>query len=247
MKKIFNGIHITYRYHIGSNEKNVLLLHGWGGSLNSFKQLEDSLIAQNFSVLTMDFPGFGGSDLPHEDWDLDDYVKVAYELINHEKISKISLVCHSFGGRVGIMLASQFPNLIEKLILVDSAGIKPRFSLKKSIKVTHYKFLKQLKKIGLIKKDLSNYGSEDYRAMPNELKAVFNKIVCKDLSKQSKQIICSTLIIWGRDDEDTPYYMAKKLNRNIKDSAIITFKGGHFAYLSEANKFVIIVSQFLLN
>ena len=39
--------------------------------------------------------------------------------------------------------------------------------------------------------------------------------------------------------------MAKKLNKNIKDSAIITLDGGHFAYLNNANKFSLIVKNFL--
>ena len=105
--------------------------------------------------------------------------------------------------------------------------------------------MKKLKKIGLVKKDLSNYGSADYRAMPNELKPVFNRIILQDLSKQAKDILVPTILIWGKQDKDTPLYMAKKLNKLIKDSAIITFEGGHFAYLNHSKEFEIIVDNFL--
>ena len=223
----------------------VLLLHGWGGNLNSFRGIEQDLINSNYSVITLDFPGFGGSDLPNNNWCLDDYVKVVKELLESENIASVDIVAHSFGGRVAIKLSAEEPKLVNKLVLVDSAGIKPKFSLLKYLKILHYKFLKKLVKANIIKKDLSKYGSTDYKAMPKQLKPVFNKIVNTHLDEYSKKISAPTLLIWGKNDKDTPLYMAKKLNKNIKDSAIITLDGGHFAYLSDSNKFNIIVKTFL--
>ena len=246
MKKFLSGLNITYRYQKTDfgNTETVLLLHGWGGSLNSFRFLENQLAKEGFSVITLDFPGFGGSDLPREDFSLDDYKKIVEELVEKENIKSVHIIAHSFGGRVAIKLSAE-TNLVKKLVLVDSAGIKPRFSLAKNIKILHYKFLKSLKKIGLIKRDLNNFGSADYKAMPNNLKSVFNRIVNEDLSGVLHKIECPTLIVWGRNDRETPLYMAKKLNKGIKDSAIVTFDGGHFAYLQNAEKFTIIVKEFL--
>ena len=70
MKKILSGLNITYRFQKSDfeNAETVLLLHGWGGSLNSFRFLEKQLAEDGFSVITLDFPGFGGSDLPREDF-----------------------------------------------------------------------------------------------------------------------------------------------------------------------------------
>ena len=247
MKKVLNGLNITYRYHKSEqNAKTVLLLHGWGGNLNSFRALEEWLKVAGFSVLTIDFPGFGGSDAPREDFVLDDYVKIVLELLEQEVVKSCSIVAHSFGGRVAIKLASSNKKeLIEKLVLVDSAGIKPRFSLKTKLKILRYKFLKKLKKMGLIKRDLSNFGSDDYKAMPEALKPVFNRVINEDLSPYLKDIECPTLLVWGKYDKDTPLYMAKKMKKNIKDCAIITFEGGHFAYLKNAEKFNIITKEFL--
>ena len=262
MKKILNGLNITYRYHKGQNQKTVLLLHGWGGNLNSFRFLEERLKTDGFSVITIDFPGFGGSDAPKKDFTLDDYVKIVKELLEQENVKDYSIVAHSFGGRVAIKLASintlnqkhieqensgnEIVNFsLQKLVLVDSAGIKPRFDLKTKFKIWRYKFLKKLKKIGLTKKDLSDFGSDDYKAMPEELKVVFNRIVNEDLTENLKLIDCPTLLVWGKDDKDTPYYMAKKMKKSIKDSAIITFEGGHFAYLKHAEKFYNITKEFL--
>ena len=125
MKKILNNLKITYRF---SNNKNsaetILLLHGWGGNLNSFRFLEKNLIELGFSVLTIDFPGFGGSELPPETFTMHDYYKIVSELLIAENIKKVNIVGHSFGGRVAIMLAGLEPEKVNKLVLVDSAGIK---------------------------------------------------------------------------------------------------------------------------
>ena len=245
MRKKINGLNITYRYHKGDSESVVLLLHGWGGNLNSFLHLEKYLVANKFSVIALDFPGFGGSETPTENWALDDYVKVVAQLLDAEHIEKANLICHSFGGRVGILFTSQNQSKVDKLILVDSAGIKPRFSLIKKVKIFRYKLLKKLKKAGIIKRNLSDFGSTDYKALPDDMKPVFNRIVNRDLTEEAKTIKVPTLIIWGKDDKDTPLYMAKKLNKIIQDSAIITFEGGHFAYLNNADKFNLIVNEFL--
>lgn len=248
MKKVFNGITISYRYTYNkAKDKIVLLLHGWGGNLNSFRFLEKYLIEKDFSVLTIDFPGFGGSDLPTEDFCMMDYYKIVSELVAEEQLQKISIVSHSFGGRVAILFSALEPEKVNKVVLCDSAGIKPKFSLKKKCKILKYKIAKKLKNIGLIKRDLINYGSEDYKALPESMKPVFSRIINTDLTKYLIDITAPTLVIWGKNDKDTPFYMAKELNKGIRDSAIVTLDGGHFCYLQNADKFKLIIENFLNN
>ena len=243
MKKNLNGLNITYRFHKGEGVP-ILLLHGWGGSLNSFRFLENYFVSKNCSVITIDFPGFGGSDMPLETFELDDYYKIVSDLLMAENIQKVNIVAHSFGGRVALLLTYNEPQKVNKLVLTDSAGLKPKFSLSKKIKIIRYKFLKKLKEKGLIKRDLVSYGSEDYKAMPQNLKQVFVRIVNRHLDYILPSVSCPTLIVWGKDDDATPYYMAKKFKKNIKDSGLVTLDGGHFAYLQNANKFTMIVDNF---
>lgn len=245
MKRILNGIEINFRFHLNdSNDNFVLLLHGWGGNLNSFRGLEDFLISQNFSVINLDFPGFGASEMPKDSFNLNDYVLIVEQMLETIGVKKVKIVAHSFGGRVAIKLASS-SSVVEKLILVDSAGIKPKFSLKKYFKVRRYKFLKWLKKHNLTKKNLDNFGSSDFKALPEQMKPVFVRIVNEDLSNIVSQIACPTLIVWGEKDQSTPLYMAKILNKKIKDSGLIIYKdAGHFSYLEHHNEFLIIVEIF---
>ena len=246
MKKVLNNVDINFRVQKNPSGDNfVLLLHGWGGSLNSFRGLENYLLSQNYSVINLDFPGFGNSDNPLETYCLDDYVKIVTEMLDFLNIKQLAVVGHSFGGRVALLLASS-TNYINKLVLVDSAGIKPKFSLSRFIKQKRYKFIKFLAKKGIVKRDLSKYGSEDYRALPDQMKPVFVRVVNQDLTECLGKIKCPTLIIWGEKDTSTPLYMAKKMNKKIADSGLVVFKNaGQFSYLDYHDDFLIIVDNFL--
>lgn len=246
MKTKLNDIEINFRFRTNTNhDKFVLLLHGWGGNLNSFRGLEEYLVAKNYSVINLDFPGFGNSDLPKESFNLDDYVKIVQQMLITIGVDKVMIVAHSFGGRVAIKLAST-SNLVSKLVLVDSAGVKPKFSLVKQCKVNHFKFLRWLKKHRIIKRELDNYGSEDYKALPQQMKPVFVRIVNEDLTPLLKDVNCPTLLIWGDKDKSTPLYMAKTMKKTIKDCGLVVFKNsGHFSYLDHHDEFLIIVDEFL--
>ena len=246
MRKKFNNVLINYRVVRNSSKDNyVLLLHGFGGSTDSFKGLENYLISQNYSVVNLDFPGFGKSENPQENFTIYDYFEVVKQLLDFENINKVSVVAHSFGGRVAIILASQL-NIVNKLILVDSAGIKPKFSLLKWWKIKIYKFKKFCNNKLHFNFDLSKYGSEDYKNTQDNLKQVFSRIVNTDLTYLIKDINCKTLLIWGKKDKSTPIYMLKKLNKNIKNSkAIVYLDCGHFSYIENHSKFCEDVGEFL--
>ena len=246
MKKTIKNMTINYRIRHNKNTDHFLLfLHGWGGSLDSFKGVEDVLVKNGFSTINMDFPGFGHSDLPSNDFTLNDYKEIVVEILNNEKIDKVSVFGHSFGGRVAILLASE-TDFVDKLILIDSAGIKPRFNLIKWFKIRKYKFLKWCNKKLKTKFDLSKFGSEDYKAIPKELKQVFNNIVNLDLTKKLKNIKAKSLIVWGERDKSTPLYMAKKINRNIQNSSLVIYKNcGHFSYIENFNEFCNLTITFL--
>lgn len=249
MKRKFNGININFRVHYSTELRNntVLLLHGWGGSLNSFRAIEKNLIESGFSTINLDFPGFGGSEPPKENFDIFSYCQIVYELILNERLKSVSIIAHSFGGRVAILLSALHPEIVKKLILVDSAGIKPKKKFTTKIKVGWFKTLKFLKNKGIIKTDLNKFGSQDYKALPNSVKPVFIRVINQDLTSYLSKIKCPTLLVWGEDDKDTPLYFAKKMKKLIPDSAIIIFKGaGHFSYLQNHLRFERIVKNFLL-
>jgi len=222
---------------IGKKGEWIVFLHGWGGSVDSF--LAVAKCFKNNRCLLLDFPPFGKSEQIDDVWELEDYVCLLKELLDFLKIDNIKLIAHSFGGRVAILFASIYNN-VSKMILTDSAGIRPKKKLIVWFKIKKYKLLK---KLGFKQK---NKGSKDYQALSDNMKKTFVKIVNRHLEKECLKISCPTLIIFGEKDKTTPIYMAKKLNSLIKDSEVIIFKNaGHFAYLDKFNDFVIISNKFM--
>lgn len=237
--------------------KKVLLLHGWMANIKSFQPVFEKL-SKNFDTIALDFPGFGKSEMPPVTWDIYDYAKIIYQFVIENNFYPCTIIGHSFGGRVAIIIGSRYSNIVDKIILVDSAGLKPKRNLKYYLKIYSYKLIKNsvkliciiLKKdfnsnIQKVKEKLNIKGSSDYENS-KDLKDIFVKVVNQDLKEDAKKINKPTLIIWGDKDYDTPLYMAKKLNKLIKDSGIVILENaGHYSYLDQFSKFINVVNYFI--
>ncbi|MDE5991247.1 MAG: alpha/beta hydrolase [Clostridia bacterium] len=222
--------------HIIKGEgSDIIFLHGWGGSIDSFRGVFE-VFSKKYRCTALDFYGFGESKLPSA-LTLEDYAKGVEEIIEKYDMSDIILVGHSFGGRVAILLAAR-TDKIKSIVLVDSAGLKPRNTVKKSIRKLTYK-LKKLMKI-----DTSKCGSSDYRALSGDMRETFKNVVNFYLDGYLKYIKCDALIIWGKKDKDTPPYMARRLNRGIYNSGLIFLEGGHYSYLDCYPQFLAILDSY---
>ena len=216
--------------------KPILLLHGWGASIEVWHKVMQEF-SQDYCVYAVDLYGFGKSSEPIDNATIYDYTKIVDEFITSVIGEPVILVGHSFGGRVGLILGNSLN--VRALILVDSAGLKPRFSLKKYIKIRQYKRLKQKVSLGKADKEqLQKFGSQDYKALSSRMKQVFVNVVNEDLEKYSKIINKPTLLLWGREDKETPVYMAKKLKRNIKKAKLVLLNGGHYCFLDDFDNFI---------
>ena len=123
----------------GSSKKFIIFLHGWGDSLNSFLWLKDFLI-EDYSLLFLDFPGFGESCEPDKPYSVSDYVFDLKKLLNGFEIDELIFIAHSFGGRVAIKFLFYYQFCYKKvsLCLVDSAGILPRRGIRYFYRVFNF-------------------------------------------------------------------------------------------------------------
>ncbi|MCS7234105.1 MAG: alpha/beta hydrolase [Synergistetes bacterium] len=239
-----DGLDIFYK-KAGSG-KPVLLLHGWGGSSDSFLPVFNSLRFR-FEVYAMDFPGFGRSSTPPSFWGIEEYADITYKFLNMLGINRVHVIAHSFGGRVAILLSALHPEMVEKLVLVNSAGLIPKRSLKYYFKVYSFKLLRRV--YTFLGKDLEKlykrFGSKDYREA-GELRPIFKRVVNQDLRGYLPLIKAKTLLIWGDQDRDTPIYFGKVMEKEIPNAKLVVFKGtGHFSYLENTSEFNRLVSEFL--
>lgn len=243
MEFLFKNTKINYE--LFNNGKDLIVfLHGWGANISLMKPLANK-IKEDFSFLFIDFPPFGNSQQPCEAWNLDNYVNLTQQTIEkvclENNFSSVSLISHSFGGRVAIKLATKMK--IKNLVLIASAGLKPKFSIKVKFSVLRYKILKRLGS-----EKAKNMGSNDYRQLSPIMKQTFNNIIQENLKPFCKKIDSKTLIVFGNKDSQTPLYMGKRLNRAIKNSKLVTIKNAdHFAYLKHLDFVGNLISFFLIS
>lgn len=245
-----DGLNINYIDEgIGNT---VLLLHGWGGSIQTMKPIAN-ILKNKCRVISLDLPGFGESDMPKTPWNSYDYANCIKKLIDELKLSDIILFGHSHGGRISIILSSKY-DFVKKLILIDSAGILPKRKLKYYIKVYSFKLLKKIyitfsraaSKEQKLEEFYKKFGSTDYKESHGIMRQTMVKVINDNLIDLLPLIKASTLLIWGENDEDTPIYMGKLMEEKIKDSGLITLKGaGHYSYIDGYDQFKAVINVFL--
>ena len=229
----------------------VLLLHGWGGSALSVAPVADFL-CRRYRVISLDFPGHGESSEPPAPWSVTEYGEMLRELLDRLKVKRCHVMGHSFGGRVAIYLAANYPEYVEKLLLCDSAGILPKRGVGYYFKVYRHKLGKRLAKIKAVDRALKlsekakNAGSEDYRALSDEMKKTFVRVVNQDLEPLLSDIAAETLLVWGSEDQATPLWQGQRMEKLIPGGALVVFEGaGHFAYLDQCARFCAVYQCFL--
>lgn len=243
-------MYLTYKgsrvfYTINGVGKAVLFLHGWEGSTASFKWVENE-ICNSYTCINLDFPPFGKSYSIKTVYTLDDYFEIVKRILTKHNIKDVSIVAHSFGCRVATLLSVK-TNLVSKMVFTGGAGIRPRKTIKRIFKSAKYKFYKKLVMLGFLSpKVLERFFSEDYKKLSKIMKLTFKNIVNIDTTNMLQYIDVPVVLFWGENDTETPLYMAKIMNKKIKDSCLITYKNcGHFCYLEKSFEFKQIVKKFL--
>ena len=211
----------------------IAFLHGWGGGLESFigsaKMLKDSYRCLLFSFL---------EEVPNEPFHLDDYANYVKEVVSKYNFSELIIVGHSFGGRIALRVATT--SVVDKLVLVDSAGLKPKRTIKYYLRVIDYKMKK------LLGWSTKGCGAKDFISLCPIMKKTFSNIVNEFQDDELKFIRCKSLIFWGENDMETPLYMARRLAQNISNNVLFVAKGcGHYSYLESPSEFIQQLTKFI--
>ena len=115
---------LRVRYHDTQSKGDpVLLLHGLGGSIESWINNISAISAEELRVIVVDLPGFGLSDKPKINYTINFYTKFIANFIRSLKIgSSLSIVGYSLGGHIAAEVAINHPALVFKLVLISPAG-----------------------------------------------------------------------------------------------------------------------------
>lgn len=245
-----DGVSLHYRDTGEETLRPVIIMHGWGCNVDTVASIEN-IFKGKMRVINVDLPGHGKSSEPPSVWGVDDFTTMMEKFISRLNLKHPSLVGHSFGGRISILLSSRGD--IDKVLLVDAAGIKPKRSLSYYWKVYSFKAMKNTilllfgKKKGteMVDKMRSKKGSSDYRNSSPRMRAIMSKCVNEDLKYAMPSIKSPTLLVWGEEDTATPLSDAKTMEKLIPDAALVSFPGcGHYSFLDNPFGFKAVVSSF---
>ena len=244
MVKKIEGISVNY---IDEGEgETVLLLHGWGANITLYQSIVDTL-KQGRRVLALDMPGFGKTPEPERPWCVDDYVDFVLKFILSFNLEKISVVVHSFGGRVFFKMNAKenLPFTIERAVLIDSAGILPKKTVGQKVSLRCYKIgraFMSTKVMHFLYPDAvedmrRKRGSSDYNSATPLMRDTLVKVVNEDLEPLIHLVKCPTLLIWGDLDTATPIEDARRMEELIADAGLVVCEGaGHFSYAEQPVK-----------
>lgn len=236
-------------YRVGGTGSPVVLLHGWGAESTTFQSVFDSL-SSSHQVYSLDLPGFGLSEIPPIAWDATDYANLLSIFLDKLNIKRASLIGHSYGGRISIVIASEKPEKVDKVILVNSAGIKPKRTVKFYCKYLLARIGRIFRRFGSFGNQFADsiadrVGSRDYKEA-GPMKSTMVKSVNQDLLPFLCKIRAETLLIWGENDNDTPLSSGRIMEKEIPNVKLVVLKeAGHFSYLDQTEQFLQIVSNFL--
>ena len=230
----------------------IVVLHGWGAHIEAVAPILSALDGAA-DLIALDLPGFGESDPPPEAWDADDYARFVLAFLDELEVPRAHLIGHSHGGRVSIAIAADHPERMGRLMLVDAAGIPPKRGWRYRRRVAVAKFGRVVAKLGgtpgrrLQQRLRARVASRDYLEASEAMRGTFRAVVAGDLSDRLPRIGAPTLLVWGERDEDTPLWMAQRMEELIPDAGLVVLEGaGHYSYADAPGRFGAVARRFLL-
>ncbi|RLI26008.1 MAG: hypothetical protein DRO52_03245 [Candidatus Hecatellales archaeon] len=244
------------RYVAEGSGKPVVLLHGLGSSLETWKANIGSL-AQHFRVYAFDMLGFGLADKPKIEYRIGvfkDFLKGFLDVLGLERAS---IVGNSLGGLIAVWFAVHHQDRLEKLVLESAAGLEvgARYlimnfmgewwtleSLKRFYEYIYHDPSKVNKEILGLRLEVfsSPEAQHAYKStlnMPREWAVLPEKLPSLERP---------TLIIWGAEDKLIPVKHAHQYHKLIKNSKLVVFEEtGHVPHAEQPEKYNQTVASFL--
>jgi 2-hydroxy-6-oxonona-2,4-dienedioate hydrolase len=244
------GQHIHY-FEVGQGP-TVILLHGLGGA-KEFWLANIGALAPKYHVYAIDQIGFGQSDKPLLDYKIATFADFLYGFMQEEKIAKATLVGNSFGGWIATDFAVQHPEMVDKLVLVDAAGLTWQAPLPDLNPSTIAGWRTLIELVFYDKKMVSDEGVMQAFAqhMRNNDGYTIQRTVASFASPQFEDgklasIHAATLVVWGRQDELIPLASGEKLRDGIAGAKLVVLEHcGHVPQIEKPAEFNQTLLEFL--
>jgi pimeloyl-ACP methyl ester carboxylesterase len=221
----------------GSGAATVVALHGWQRSHADFDGVfGDPEFADTHCAIGLDLFGFGATPPPPEPWGADEYARHLLPLFEgaDRLAERVTIVGHSFGGRVGVRLAALVPDRIDRLVLTGAPLLVregPRPSPALSYRLGRFLHRRGLVGDNRMEALRQRHGSPDYRAAQGVMRDVFVKELSERAAAGADDLAavgCPVDLIWGAEDREVPVEVADRAQGMLRSSTLVTLPGiGH--------------------
>lgn len=249
MKCIVNGLATEYR--MTGKGPAVVLLHGWADKSDTFELLIDRL-KQKYTVIAPDLPGFGGSELPREPYELSDFANFVAEFLQKIGVKSVyAFIGHSNGGAICIKGLSMGILSSDKVVLLASSGIRGEYRTSKKLVRIAVKTAKVPTKL-LPKRTQKKLRSAVYKTIGSDMlvaenmQETFKLIVSEDLTTEAAMIPQPCLLIYGSEDSATPLRYGEILAKQIEQARLVRIEGAdHFLHHTHSSEVEGLITKFL--
>ncbi|MFX0092152.1 MAG: alpha/beta fold hydrolase [Candidatus Hodarchaeota archaeon] len=234
--KTTDGIELFYEIHGDKKNPTLLLVHGLGADHNMYKAQISKYKAEGFFLVIPDMRAHGLSSKV-ESFTIEDCAKDMKELLNHLEVDNADSLGVSMGGLIVQQMALDYPNIVKKLIIVDSFSGVTGLTMKLNAKLASF-LLRVIPKRLLAKL----YGSV-YKGKENEhIQKYFEEVTLKgdmrqirmarsevnkfDILERLEEIAVPTLVLVGDLFGKMAINMAKDTADAINNAQFKVLEGG---------------------
>jgi len=262
--RLVDGVRLRLRDTGPRGAPAVILIHGFGASLETWEPWAEALSAQ-YRVIRFDLPGFGltGPD-PTGDYNDAREIKILIDLMDQLGLPRASLIGNSLGGRIAWNFAAEHPDRVTRLVLVSPDGFaSPGFPYDKAPKTPlMMRLLPYVAPRGLLKTNLAAaYGRPAamkqatvtrYRDMllaPGVRPAILarlGQVILHDPAPTLARIQAPVLLLWGEEDRMIPISNAADYLRDLPHATLVRLPGlGHVPFEEDPETSLRPVERFL--
>jgi pimeloyl-ACP methyl ester carboxylesterase len=210
----------------GTEPVRVLALHGWQRTHADFA----AVLAGSPGAVAIDLPGFGATPPPPETWGSASYARALCGLVD-ECGGPITIVGHSFGGRVAIQLAHLVPDAVRALVLTGVPQLAPGTATGRPNR--RFQMVRAARRVGLVgehrlERARMRYGSRDYREAEGVMRSVLVTVLAERYAPLLATIACPVALVWGGLDTTAPLEGARYAAGELARGELVVLDGvGH--------------------
>jgi len=232
----------------GSDRARVVFLHGWARTREDFAPAASLLAARGVSSVAWDLPGFGATPAPTTAGGTAMYAAVVRDALKELSSEPVVLVGHSFGGRVSVVVASEYPELVRAVVLT---GVPLLRSSTPARVAPSYRVVRWLARHGLLSASRleaarQRHGSTDYRRAQGVVRDVLVATVNEDYTTNIAKVTAPVELLWGGDDQVVPVNVATRASELFATARLDILSGvGHLLPLEAPGALVTAVERAL--